>query len=199
MKSSSSRAGFNSPVSLSALRSFRFRDLVLNTAAWIEVGDWTRNADDLVRGLRQRSIVKTAADELQHRYKKVRKHGKNLRKLSPRRRHKLRLQTKKVRYAAEFFAAAFPGKKANKRRKTFIASLEKLQDALGDLNDIIVHEDLSAGLVQDQKSNGARKPRQRKVFAAGRLSGFEEARMASVLQEANRAYRVFARAQPFWP
>jgi CHAD domain-containing protein len=122
----------------SALRAFRFRDLVLNTAAWIEVGDWTRNADDLVRGLRQRSIVQTAADELQHRYKKVRKHGKNLRKLSPRRRHKLRLQTKKVRNAAEFFAAAFPGKKANKRRKTFIASLEKLQDALGDLLAMIV-------------------------------------------------------------
>lgn len=183
-----------------AINSFRFRDLVLRTAAWVEVGDWTRNGDELVRASRQRPIVATAADELQRRCRKIRKHGKHLRKLSPRRRHKLRIQAKKVRYAAEFFAAAFCGKKADKRRATFIAALEKLQAALGELNDITVHEDLSAGLAQDGMSNGStRKVRPRKAFAAGRLAGYEEARMASVLRDAERAFGVFSRAKPFWP
>ena len=51
------------------------------------------------------------------------------------------------------------------------------------------------GLVRDGKSNRGLRG---KAFAAGRLSGFEEARMASVLRDAERAYRVFARAKPFW-
>ncbi|HET7679910.1 MAG TPA: CHAD domain-containing protein [Xanthobacteraceae bacterium] len=183
----------------SALSSFRFRDLVLNNAAWIEVGDWTRNADALVRAFRERPIVGTAADELQRRCKKIRKHGRHLRKLSPSRRHKLRIQAKKVRYAAEFFAAAFPGKRADKRRQTFVTALEKLQDTLGELNDISVHEDLTAGLVQDANGNGSKhRVRPRKAFAAGRLAGYEEARTASVLRDAERAYRVFARVKPFW-
>jgi CHAD domain-containing protein len=42
----------------------------------------------------------------------------------------LRIQTKKVRYAAEFFAAVFPGKKSDERRDAFVTRLEKMQDAL---------------------------------------------------------------------
>jgi inorganic triphosphatase YgiF len=181
-----------------AYNSFRFRDLILDTAAWIEVGEWTRNADEFIPALRQRLIAETATDELKRRYKKIRKHGKRLRRLSPEQRHKLRIRTKKVRYAAEFFAGAFPGRKAGQRREDFVAALEKLQDALGDLNDISVHEDLSAGLAQQDADGTSRRLRRRKAFAAGRLSGFEEARVSSVLREAERAYRVFARAKPFW-
>ena len=103
-----------------------------------------------------------------------------------------------MRYAAEFFAGAFPGRKAGQRREDCVAALEKLQDALGDLNDISVHEDLSAGLAQQDADGTTRRLRRRKAFAAGRLSGFEEARVSSVLREAERAYRVFARAKPFW-
>ena len=44
--------------------------------------------------------------------------------------HKLRIQAKKLRYAAEFFAAAFPSSKSMRCRKGFVVSLEKRQDAL---------------------------------------------------------------------
>jgi Holliday junction resolvase-like predicted endonuclease len=36
----------------------------------------------------------------------------------------------KLRYAAEFFAAAFPSSKSMRCRKDFVVSLEKRQDAL---------------------------------------------------------------------
>ena len=75
------------------------------------------------------------------RFRKIRKQGKKLARLDARSRHKLRIQAKKVRYASEFFADLFPGKKASRRRAKFLSALERLQDCLGDLNDIAVHED----------------------------------------------------------
>jgi triphosphatase len=182
-----------------AIESKRFRDLVLATAAWIEAGDRMRSPDDLPRLLREQPIVGAAPDELRRRWKKILKAGAQLDQLDPQRRHKMRIQAKKLRYASEFFGGAFPGKKAVRRRKGFVAELEKLQDALGDLNDIAVHEGLSERIVDAQDaSDKQRGGRAKKAFAAGRLSGREEARVASVLKDAERAYRAFAKAKPFW-
>jgi len=182
-----------------AVESTRFRSLVLDTACWIEAGDWTRNPDDLTRLVREQPIVGAAADELRRRWKKFLKAGAQLRELDPERRHRMRLQAKKLRYASEFFAGAFPGKKAGRRRNRFVAGLEKLQDALGELNDIAVHAGLTERLVDGQDARGKqREGPAKKAFAAGRLSGHEEARIASVLKDAERAYRGFAKAKPFW-
>jgi hypothetical protein len=66
------------------------------------------------------------------------------------------------------------------------------------LNDISVHEGLTKQLADTQQS-GKRKPRTaNKAFAAGRLSGREEARIDSVFKDAERAYASFAKARPFW-
>ncbi len=182
-----------------AVESPRFRSLVLDTAGWIEAGDWTRNPDVVACALRERPVADVAAGELRRRWKKILKQGKHLDKLDPQRRHRLRIRTKKLRYAAEFFAGAFPAKKSTRRRENFVGSLEKLQDALGDLNDIAVHEELSERLA-DSKGGGRRRRSDpaKKAFAAGRLSGREEARIAPVLEEAERAYAAFAEAKPFW-
>ena len=182
-----------------ALASSRFRSLMIETAAWIETGDWTSNADDQVNALREEAIAVLAAHELGRRWKKILKKGARLKELEPRDRHKLRIQVKKLRYASEFFADAFTGRKAGRRREDFLASLEGLQDALGDLNDIMVHEGLSRSIA-DTAPEGRRHPtgRTRKAFAAGRLSGREEARTESVLKDMQRAYAVFAKAKPYW-
>jgi len=183
-----------------AVESTRFRDLVLDVAGWIEAGEWTRSTDDFVRLLREQPIVPAAADELRRRWKKILKAGAQLDELDPQRRHKMRIQAKKLRYASEFFGGAFPGKKAMRRRKDFVVGLEKLQDALGDLNDIAVHEGLSEQIVDAQDASGKQhEDRAKKAFAAGRLSGREEARIASVLKDAQLAYHAFAKAKPFWP
>jgi hypothetical protein len=59
---------------------------------------------------------------------------------------------------------------------------EKLLEQLGDGEDA------------DTKRHGGRI---RKAFV-GRLPGREEARIAPVLKEAERAYAAFAKAKPFW-
>jgi triphosphatase len=177
-----------------AVESQRFRDLALDTAAWIETGDWTRNPNDAADMLRRRPFAAVAAKQLHRRWKKSLKTGKHLDTLDPQHRHKLRIQAKKLRYAAEFFAPAFPRKKSMRRRKDFVASLQKLQDALGELNDIAVNEKLL------QRLGGAKRHGGRRIRNAfvGFLSTREEARILPVLKEAERAYTVFAKAKPFW-
>jgi triphosphatase len=179
-----------------AVESLRFRDLALDTAAWIETGDWTRNPDDAAGMLRQRPFAAEAAEQLRRQWKKILKSGKHLDRLDPQHRHKLRIQAKKLRYAAEFFAPAFRRKRAIRHKKDFVAGLQQLQDALGELNDIAVNEKLLEQLGEDAgaKRHGGRV---RKAFV-GRLSGREEARIAPVLKEAERAYAAFAKAKPFW-
>ena len=105
---------------------------------------------------------------------------------------------KKLRYAAEFLAAAFPGKKPARLRKRFLCRLKDVQDALGDLTVIAGHVGLVEGLAQAEESHKRGPAPARKAFAAGLLSGREESRTAAVLKDAERAYAGFAKAKPFW-
>jgi triphosphatase len=180
-----------------AVASERFRRLVLDAAAWIEIGDWTHNDDEFVASLRQRPVTDAAAQELRRRNKKIRKQGARLAKLDPRQRHKLRIGAKKLRYATEFFAGAFPGKKSERRRRKFAVKLKKLQGALGDLNDIMVHEGLAKRSIATDAA-GAQGRRVRKAFAVGRLSGREEAGFAAIMKGAEQAYDKLAAAALFW-
>jgi triphosphatase len=183
----------------SAVESTRFRELMIDVSAWIETGDWTRNTYDRACVLREGAIASLAAGELNRRWKSILKRGAHLKRLDAERRHKLRIQAKKLRYASEFFAGAFPGKKTRERRRRFLSALEQLQDALGDLNDIAVHEGLTEQIVDNKDVMGKRRRgRAKKAFAAGRVSGREEARVASVLRDAQRAYRIVAGAKPYW-
>ena len=183
----------------SAIESHRFRTLVLDIAAWIEAGDWTRNAGEPVRAFREQPIATAAAAEMERRRKKIVKRGTKLAELDPVRRHRIRIQAKKLRYASEFFGATFPGKKAARRRKEFIAALEPLQATLGDLNDISMNAELTKQFAEDQENGGKHKRRAaNEAFAAGRLSDREETHIAPILKDAERAYARFAKARPFW-
>ena len=132
------------------------------------------------------------------RWKKILKRGRKLRDLDPQRRHKLRIQVKKTRYAAEFFAGAFSSRKAGRRRKTFLRKIEPLQDGLGDLNDIVVDRQLAAKLTRRKKRKRRGDQIAQRAFAAGELAGQEEARIDAVLTAAEKSYAGFARVKPFW-
>jgi CHAD domain-containing protein len=182
----------------SAIDSARFRALALEVATWIEIGDWM-HADDAGKDLSGKGTIgETAAKQLNRRWKTLVKSGKRLDALDPQQRHKVRIAAKKLRYASEFFAEVFPGKKAARRRRRFIAGLKELQVRLGDLNDIAVNKRLSASLVTSTALRGRRNDDAWKAFTAGRLSGREEARFSSVMKAASRAHKAFASAKRFW-
>jgi inorganic triphosphatase YgiF len=184
----------------SAIDTARFRALVLAIAAWIETGDWIHPGDarrDL-SGERKRTIAETAVEQLNRHWKKLVKRGKHIDALDPPQRHKLRIAAKKLRYASEFFADVFPGQNAGRRRKRFIAGLKALQVCLGDLNDIVVNERLSASLVSSPAPREGLDDQVWKAFTAGRLCGREEARLSSVMKAAMGAYEVFVESKRFW-
>jgi triphosphatase len=175
-----------------AVQSPRFRALTLEVAAWLEVGDWTKPRDDLVRDRGDLPVEVLASEQLRRRWKKIRKRGAALARLRAHRRHKLRIQVKKVRYACEFFARLFPGQRVARRRERFVTALERLQDGLGELNDIVMHEELMTAM-------GVRRRTSRKrAFAAGLLTGREDARIDAAMAAATQAYAKLARIEPYW-
>lgn len=182
-----------------AVRSERFRSLVLDVAAWLETGAWLDPADAGARARVAQPIGTMAAAQLTQRWKKIRKRARLLTRLDPYRRHKLRIQAKKLRYAAEFFETVFPGKKAARRRKDFLVALRGMQDCLGDLNDIAVHENLMAEIAGSSKSGSAQRTEApKRAYVAGLLSGHEDARLAAVLATAKDACKDLAKTRRFW-
>jgi CHAD domain-containing protein len=80
-----------------------------------------------------------------------------------------------------------------KRRKQFLPALERLQDGLGDLNDIAVHEKrITAMGICRQRANPSR------VFAGGLLTGREDARMEAAMTATTKAYADLVKVKPFW-
>jgi triphosphatase len=106
----------------------------------------------------------------------------------------LRIAVKKLRYASEFFGGLFPGHKAKKRLSAVQVSLKELQDHLGALNDIQVHQKLIPKLA----SGKSRTKRRQRVFAAGVASGREQSEIEPLLNSAVKDARRFDQIRPFW-
>ncbi|MGQ0590995.1 MAG: CYTH and CHAD domain-containing protein [Sphingosinicella sp.] len=125
---------------LAALRSDRARALMLKLILWLETGAWryrARGAEDL---------APLAENRLERRWRRIRRRGQGLARLDEEGRHALRLDIKKLRYAAEFMGPLYAAKPLAARRDRFVAALKVLQDRLGDLNDAWTAEALAARL-----------------------------------------------------
>lgn len=76
-------------------------------------------------------LRKFARKALRKRFALIEKSLGGFEKSSPRRMHDLRIAFKRLRYALEFFAPIFPGK----RLLRYLALLTEIQDILGQIND----------------------------------------------------------------
>jgi CHAD domain-containing protein len=185
--------------SVATIRSARFRNLILNTAEWIEVGPWTKSDDDLLRLLREQPIIARAPGELAIRRKKLKRRGSNtLKELSPLQRHALRIAAKKFRYALEFFSNLFPGKTSARRCSEALLALKELQDALGGLNDIAIREQLASRIALSRRFKSDVPGVRQRAFAAGLIAGSQEAHAAALLDAAESAYTKFLNVKVFW-
>lgn len=183
---------------VSTIRSARFHSLVLDTTAWIEVGPWTRDNDDLLQLRRGQSVLAHASEELTRRRRKLKRKGKTFKELSPLERHMLRIATKKFRYALEFFSDLFPGKTRKRRCEQALSALKELQDALGGLNDIAVRERLASKVALSKRLNPGTPGTRDRAFAAGLIFGSQEAHVAGLLDTAEEAYTRLLKVKAFW-
>jgi len=106
-------------VARSAVESPRYRRILLDTVLWVLDGEWRKNRDALVTALRERPVTAFVRDQPKRRSRKIAKKVRRLDELSARRRHKLRIAVKRMRYACNFFEAPIAreaGAKAARRR-----------------------------------------------------------------------------------
>lgn len=167
---------------LALLGTARYRLLAIDVAAWLEAGPWLGLPD---AALREEPIEEFARRELSRRTKKIRKRGQTLAEMTAEEQHAVRIAVKKLRYASEFFAELFPGRKARKRQKEFRDALEELQERLGDLNDAATGAGMTGG--------AASSPAAASLIAERHAANAEEA-----LGPALAAFARFSEAKPFW-
>ncbi|WP_193180796.1 CYTH and CHAD domain-containing protein [Nisaea sediminum] len=169
-----------------AVASPRFTTLQLNLGLLIETLSASGGRfDHLARS------EEFAASRLEKRFRKVRKMGRHALQGPSEAMHELRLEMKKMRYAAEFFNSLFEAKKA----KAFTKAAARLQNLLGYANDFAVSaEQLSALLDSGGESAG-----QDLAKAAGVVIGWHGAEMVQANREIEHAWTRFLDAGRFWP
>lgn len=118
---------------IAAMESNRLRLLMLDIVAWSMHGRWRR---EIRAGRPLEPFVHRRMDRLWRRISA----SDRLKALDERERHRLRLRTKKLRYALEFVRGLHDDRR--KRRGKFADEIEELQEELGHLNDIVIARSL---------------------------------------------------------
>ncbi len=154
-----------------ALRSQRYRRLIADLSRWIEQGR-TGNA---VAG--DEPVAERAARKLARWHKRLLKRSDRIAAMDTDELHRLRLRTKRFRYAVEFCEGLCAGRR-RARQQAMLKHLRKAQAALGHLNDMENRRALSASQEAADVREGKRAKR--------------------LMEDAEAAYRKMAEIKPFW-
>jgi CHAD domain-containing protein len=130
---------------------------------------------------------------LANRYKQACKRARHLDRLSADRRHALRIELKKLRYAAEFYVPFFDAAQAKK----FLSRLARMQDVLGAVNDVAVAKHILEKFVASAEATDGVSANE-VSFVAGLIYGWHLERAAHTWREAVQRWKKFARTRAFW-
>lgn len=170
-----------------ALRSAPYAALLADLVVWIADRPWRI-------GLRRTApwtapLTRLASAVLEARHADAMARGQHVATMDADERHRLRIEIKKQRYAAEFFGPLY----AEARVEAYLRALKDLQDGLGTLNDLVVARRLTRKLSR----KAARKERAALNLAAGMVLGFH-LRHSKADDGVERAWRAFTACRPFW-
>lgn len=123
-----------------SLRSPRCAHLMLGLELWLAQAPWRGEADCEQASLLQQPVHDFASERLRQSRRKLLKRGRRLQRLQGAQLHKARIAAKQLRYTLEFFSSLFPSGVVKRCRR----SLSRLQDTLGEQNDLRVADRLLA-------------------------------------------------------
>lgn len=162
-----------------ALGSGEFQRLMLRLGAWMNDDAWKAHVAGLAL-----TLPRFAAQTLQRRNKNVNRLGRDAVATGDAAElHELRIACKKLRYSAELFA----GLHGQDRTADFFAALSRLQNTLGEINDIAVAHRLLAELNGRARHAGA-------LIVKEHIEQSHAKRMA----ELARAWKRFYRLKAYW-
>ncbi len=158
-----------------------------------EFGSWINNrgweqADLKIkqRKLREGNLITFAYKVLDRQERRVLEAGAHVDKHSAKEMHRLRIECKKLRYAAEFFFPIFGG------MDEFIGHMKGLQNLLGVMNDVAVMHDLLGELMA-----GVKDPEVQQY--AGGIMGWRSCYYHELLFDFDRRWEEFVDAKhPWW-
>lgn len=169
-----------------ALGSVHFPRLVLEIRHWVASRAWrdqSLSADSAALFAPARVF---AARRLERRHRKLRRLLRSLGTASAAERHRVRIEAKQLRYAAEFTMSLFSGRRARR----YARRLAALQDVLGVANDAAVAEQLAFRIAGADPAAHA---------AAGFVTGWAAHAAHTELARLGSLAERFADAGRYWP
>ena len=163
-----------------------WRLLLVDALGILLARPWRAEASEEKRQAMDAPVADYGRAILERRWQRLRRAGEDFADLSAEALHELRLDGKRLRYAAEVFAPVF-GEKAGRR---FLRRLAALQDGLGIANDAAV----ARGLVQGLAGAGQAG----RLWAVGVVEGWCEARVAVHRGDAFAAWKRLGGKDRFW-
>ncbi len=116
-------------LAIAAMESERFRWLILDLVVWASFGTWRKGAKA------KRRLEPYVRRRIDRQWKKI-SGTDGISGMKDERRHRLRIRIKKFRYSLEFMDSLYG--QARKRKKKSAEAVKELQEALGQLNDMVV-------------------------------------------------------------
>ncbi len=105
----------------------------------------------------------------------------------------MRIQAKKIRYAADFFGDLFQDKALG----SYLDRLSDIQDTLGSLNDAVTGQRLLDQLHTRLSTRGA-DTRMEAANALGIVLGWQAARIEHDLTQFPKSWKRFGKTKRFW-
>jgi triphosphatase len=160
---------------------------LLSLGHWVERRGWRNEIDgDALAVLSQ--PMPTLADKILARlHRKALKRGAHFRQLDTDARHDLRIDLKKLRYAAEFFLPLYA---AHAPAKRYVARLARLQKSLGRACDITSSRTLLDSIRQDDQPA--------LHLAIGTVTGWQARDQIAVAKTLRKRWRRFKATPAFW-
>ncbi|MEA3275014.1 MAG: CHAD domain-containing protein [Pseudomonadota bacterium] len=169
------------------LDSDRYRRFKEGFGDWLEQREWEKGEHTKKQAKTlSMNLVPFSRELMDKQERRVLSAGSHVSREDPAQMHRLRIECKKLRYAAEFFRPLFAG------MDIFISHMKGLQDLLGVMNDVAVMQHLLDDLLANETD------REIVVFAGG-LIGWRTCDFHHMLNCFDDYWEEFIEAKhPWW-